>query len=865
LAKWNKPLICNIFNSSVYFGFMLQCDSLTSASNVAGWVAICAAAVSLAGAMLRNRSIYARLGRVLAAVGILAIGLAAGAPSLTLQTPQSAPRSYALVIDGSASIARDEAGFQRTRDQLADRILALVAGFTSNPAETAQAASILFGQSARLLSGFGTLASAAETVSRSDLGTPATASNLAAGLARALNLIAAQGGQGAVLLLSDGWHSGDLPTPLIALAEAQGIPIHVLPFGSSTPETGLLSANLGPDQALGRPSILRINLLGEGTLRAAINGTAQLAQTIPDAGAIQSLRVNLEFAQRGLNYVDLRFTQIETNAGHARRIYALVRGPTQILVYGPAAWLAAEPTAQRQITRAEPRDEIALSDYDAIVIDGLAPDQFNTDFPTRLTAAAGAGSGVFIINGPLRGLPEAPQRIADWEATAIGPILPVNSDALDFVQDPPPRNVLIVIDTSGSMEQGAFLNIAKAVALRIIDALRPVDTLTIMPFASQTLTEFNRNSVDDRAKQAAEAFVRGLRVGGGTSTANAYRRAAALTGNYCHMFLISDAFVDIPSNSLLCTTTLVGVAGQRFPAQMTRNAAEEIISRLSQVPNLVFEAITPELRTTFWRAGPLSPQPVGASPQFTPPDTVNGIALGYARVSANVQTIPASRPPDPILAFQGDDQARGFMTAAYLGDIPASWARTSAGQAAAEAIFARLIGWDDTERYDIRLAQGGAQFTLSITVLGATDFPEALSGSLILADGTVSAIAFSPTRQLGVFSAQFAPTLTAVPQRAKLVIQEPGRAAQIIPLMLPSGGNPALSDNRAGAEMLDYGINSRLFDEITSRTGGVDLRVSQIPMRLPALRHVPDAIWPYLLVIGVILFAISLFLGGTRR
>ena len=89
--------------------------------------------------------------------------------------------------------------------------------------------------------------------------------------------------------------------------------------------------------------------------------------------------------------------------------------------------------------------------YDAVVIDARAPSDFAPDMPQRILDAAASGAGLFIVNGPLRGSVEDMQRLSDWEDTVIGPVLPVNSNPAQYIAAPPKRDILIIVDTSGSM------------------------------------------------------------------------------------------------------------------------------------------------------------------------------------------------------------------------------------------------------------------------------------------------------------------------------------------------------------------------------------------------------------------------------
>ena len=81
---------------------------------------------------------------------------------------------------------------------------------------------------------------------------------------------------------------------------------------------------------------------------------------------------------------------------------------------------------------------------------------------------------------------------------------------------PPPRTLAVVIDTSGSM-QGEKMEQARAAAAFVVSRLRPEDTFNVVAYSS-TVQPFapELQTGEAESRKAAEAFVAGLRAGGGT-------------------------------------------------------------------------------------------------------------------------------------------------------------------------------------------------------------------------------------------------------------------------------------------------------------------------------------------------------------
>jgi Ca-activated chloride channel family protein len=109
-----------------------------------------------------------------------------------------------------------------------------------------------------------------------------------------------------------------------------------------------------------------------------------------------------------------------------------------------------------------------------------------------------------------------------------------------------PREVMIVIDTSGSMD-GPPIAQAQALASVLIDSLRPGDTFNVMAFSGSTNAMAPAPIAGDgTGKQTGKAFVAGLMAGGGTEMGPAIARALATTpGNdrIRLVYFLTDGFV----------------------------------------------------------------------------------------------------------------------------------------------------------------------------------------------------------------------------------------------------------------------------------------------------------------------------------
>jgi Ca-activated chloride channel family protein len=109
-----------------------------------------------------------------------------------------------------------------------------------------------------------------------------------------------------------------------------------------------------------------------------------------------------------------------------------------------------------------------------------------------------------------------------------------------------PREVMIVIDTSGSMD-GPPLAQACALASALIDSLRPTDTFNAMAFSGGTNAMApSAIAADATGKQTGKSFLASLTSGGGTEMGTAILRALATApGNdrIRLVYFLTDGFV----------------------------------------------------------------------------------------------------------------------------------------------------------------------------------------------------------------------------------------------------------------------------------------------------------------------------------
>ena len=873
-------MICAAIDGLTLGDSAFRCTATGAAESSAGVLAVVVAVVAFvwAGACARDRASVA--GSCLCAVAALCLGVAAGLPEVRSIPAKMPVASVVVLLDASESVRRDgDLALDEARAQLAKQLSASIEALSEDSSDAWRGRLMRFGKSPKPVAGPVPIASLPAAIAEAEIDVAADETDIAGGLDAALDAVADEPGSGIVVLVSDGHATRGNLEATLARASGLGVPVHILPVGTEHPRLGLVDSNIGPDQAIGRPTKVRTTVLGDGLLRWNVNGGEIDHMSISDEAdprtngspVPRGASFHTTLTRRGLQFVTLEFGP--TTTLQRAQLYTLVRGPARVLAYGDAPWLDEVDQRRFAIARRSPSDSVDLADYSAIVVDGLAPGDFVAGFADRALRTAEQGTGVMLVNGHLRGDRTEPQRIADWEKTALGPVLPVISDPVWLKSDPPRRDILILIDISGSMEGGGLAQ-AKAVVNRILDNLRPEagDTIAMLGFSDRTTTRFTRVRATSAVVAQAREFLRGLSAGGGTDPTEAIAEANTLSGNHCGLFFVSDGEFPPPAVSPSCYTTAIAVAGGGYPAGFITFGEERRLGHGVVPEKVEFRYFEPEKREIFWLDGAMSPLDNGVRPDMVPGIAIPGLALSHARPEADVMSIHRDRSspaPYPVLAFRTHPSNRSLTTAVHLGDIPAEWAAHEAGRRAAEAVLEALVAWKSPDRWNVDLAQDGDRFELTLTYLGEHPIPDGVDAAIRLENGISQSFRIEPHGERGVFRGEADILLGAIPQKARLILDERGPndivPPQHIPALLPARSAEEAGTRRIGSEALAFGIDAASLETIRARTGGLDLRESSPSLERSNRIPPPLPIWPWISAAALALFALSLFATKARR
>lgn len=805
------------------------------------------------------------IGAVSISLAALLLALASGQPSLE---PVEAPKGgiIAALVDISDSMTRD-GQFSARLDSLRNAAEDRLSKVPPDDRSAWRALAVAFDGTSEIVSPPGPLPSLLPGIAATPLGRVETGgSNLSRALQTVLDATSDMGLPTEILLMSDGnWLDGTL-SDLIPAIVRRGIRINVLPAGTAAPSAGLVAANLAPSQTAGADARIRTVLRGAGQLSAATPATPE--PVLRRSDGLESfgvpVHVTTRFASRGIRFATLGF-QPDDGPTQTRRLLTTVRGPARVTAYGPAPWLDILPSERFDVARLLPAQGLPESFSDIIVIDAQAATEFAPEFPSRLAAAVSAGSGLFLINGRHVGSLEDPTLMAGWEETDIGPLLPVNSDGREVLRDHPPREVVIVIDASGSMD-GGRLQTAKGLANRVINALRPIDKVEVIRFAEDMSVRMPMSFATPSGQSRAINAVNAISAGGGTDPKSVLKYAAKFAGNYCGIFFISDGDFNTAPNPPGCFTTVfeINEGGLLRNPHLARLGDVQPIRTGSALSRIAFKYLEPEPRTETFRPGSFIPVATTDTPELVPPLPVDGLAISYPRVDAERIAIHEDLPADPVVAFRRDIENPLAHTGVFMSAIPARWANAPQGRTALTAYMERLLGWSDPDLFAFEFAATGDRLTLSITPVDARVPADAtLSAVIVLQDGREMALTPEPSQRTGRFSGSVSLPPGPEPADGLLLIRVGGEVSQRVPISLPPRSPPGSAD--ASSEAWSFGVDHDRLRNLATLTGGQVLSGADFdhdPIAVADPRRTP--VHPPIIVASLILFALGLWSGGGR-
>lgn len=773
-----------------------------------------------------GRSAFAPLAAILAA---LLLAMAAGRPAYVHARSESV--DHIIVLVDQSESARRQAAERTDRIQMAANHLTALG---ERHRDRLVVSIVDFAATTRLRLDRGSVEAASNLLlddrpaeDLSDGG-----SDLGAALAEAKRLASREPDGDVVTLISDG---NDTVVGLDEVAQSSaGSPsVFIWPVDAGAPAEGIVSGYLPAIVESGSEPILRL-VFDPGAasendiwnLKLNRNGTeiALSDDTIETEGGRKDLQIPVAFDGRGLQFVEVAITAGDRS--FTQRLFTLVRSPIKVAGVGETGFLSSLPADKFTVTNRSASDLERIADYDVVVLGG----QDAGDVPTSLVeglaqGVSTGGLGLLLVNGPMRGTVEDPTVVQSYADTPLDLLLPVSPDPKFLLEDPPPRDIIVLVDTSGSMFPDGQRAAARAIN-DILAYMRPIDMIQIVSFGGR---KSGKIEGDEQGKTEIRRFVAGLSQGDASDVARAFDIALENAGNYTSVFLITDGEVkdyDFARAGLSFYYLEYGFGGISNPGIASAARATQILteSGLSFTP----ESFEPEEKTEFFAPGRILPKTVKAFDGIAPDVPTNGVALSYPREDADVALVSDGPDGEPVLAFRRDRSLGGGQTAAFLSAFDGAWTNGQAGRRSLEAIIAKLAEWSDRSRYDIRVSDRGSDVVIRITIL-STDrnmaLPESIVATLVGETGNAGVTLRPVNGTEGVFEGRIRLPVrsdeAAEPLTGLLVLEETGSGSantkQSIPFQLPNARRSTGMDMREAAS---FGVDRLGLERLAGETAG---------------------------------------------
>jgi len=811
------------------------------------------------------------------AIAAVFLAIALSAPTLVRRGTRGSFHVVAL-LDVSDSMARAQGGLARARAIASARLRKATA--SADPNATAQVLTfrsdvVAFGRTAPLRRMADRLDEMTESAFAVGPGT-----NIASGLVSAGEAIERAGGRGAVVLVSDGNETDGDGLAAAADLAARGIAVHVLPMAAGAPALGILSANLPAYVDAGSETYVR-GVLGNaaGARQAATlalsahavsngrpNGDAFETRRAIDVAGRQwaQFRTPLFFAQPGLQFVDVAVND------QRRRLFTNVERAPRVLAIGDDRWTGAFPAGAIQAVRTDPSalgPSESIEDFDAVVIDGVPASAFGPGVLARIAnAVSSRKTGLFLANGRHAGSPLSATTLMSYDDTPLEPLLPLVSEARARQGGPPPRHVVMLMDTSGSM-CGGPLTTAQQIAVSIVNRyLRPHDLLDLMAFTTSASARLTDEPMTPQGKARAMDEIRRMSCDGGTDPQEALQQLAARRLKNCGLLFFSDGgFGQLRQLSQYrpdCRTTVFGIRPEPF-------SANEPMSALGD-PIHVDEGFDPQrIKIPYFDQDAKNHffEPGGYTALSMKHVLPSGFAMdvpeipfeGTATTSPKDEVVPVAVRPkltDPVLAYRESGTANvGELTTA----IPPAWTARADGRAAIRQWIEAVLPSVSSRRYTFQLAQQGNDLEIDIALAPEGNrLPEVERIDASIEMPGAPPIDVSVRRDEEA-PAAFRARLTLPPSdraiEATLVLKESGPGALVRPqriAMLVPPRQP-LSGRRV-AESFSAGLNEPLLRAIAQAGGGSYDAVERITGDRTLVAAGRIDLWPFAAALGCLAY-----------
>ncbi len=788
-----------------------------------------------------------------------------------------------VLLDVSDSIMRSEMGWPAVKREISRRVASGIAAMPEEYAENGTVGILTFQDrtaSAVRSASLDQFDVLLDNLTRDDFAS-GDGTNLARALAAAKRRLTQKGGWGALVLASDGNETSGSANEVAKELGRKGMPVHVIPLEGGASQLAIASANLSGKARSGEKTLLRGSLRNNGdqaldaglslNLHSGRGGEREVshAQSVLP-GQWARFRWPVTFSGSGLQFVDM--TLEAGREKQKRRFYTqVVRPPKCLSIGGDHSWANAFSKEEATVVEISPEalGTADLQDMDAVVIGGVSASRFaRADLERLANLVESEGKGLFLINGFHRGPPEQKTVLMSYIDTPLENLLPVSSRPRPFNYEPPSRQVVILIDNSGSMG-GRRMQMAKEIALHIVaNLLREKDKLDLITFSTGANHLIRDLAMNDRGKNAAVRAIQSIFASGGTDPANALELIGNRKMEACGLIFISDGGFDHLTYRPDCRATVFAIDQHQVPKTSPLwELADPFPVPVSFEPGgIEIPYFEPDTRDKYFEQGEFRPLDLNAAlprnlrlPVSALP--ISGAAISYLREDALLNAV---RPKftDPVLAYR--DTAFGSVGVFTSGLSPV-WV-DGPGRENVKAWIERILPFTAGDRYQFQLEDLGdfIEMKLSLTQSDPLARIAGLNARIFEKDGGKTDVSLAPhPTDPGVFLGRIQVERKEEDRHVLLEITESGPDAsarpQRIPLVIPRQGEQVSA--KKVAEAFTHGSNRELLARIARHTGGL----YDPPQGSAFLGKTPSSsrklyLWPHLSIMALFCYLLAIVL-----
>jgi len=582
------------------------------------------------------------------------------------------------------------------------------------------------------------------------------ATDLSAALSTALSLIPPDHA-GKIVALTDGNENrGSALAQAPALA-ARGVRLDTVPLPSPLKREALIDKVEVPSRVkIGEPFTARVvtRSLNPQTGRITLRRDGRPvgpARVVELRKGRRAFEFNASIDRPGFFRLDATLetdprqdTLAENNRGLA---FVSVRGRPQVLYVGrapeSARFLQAALRSQRIDVHyvppgAMPSSAAALQRYDAVVLSDVPRDFFSDAQLAAMQAATrDFGVGFTMVGG------ENSFGLGGYRQTVIEDVLPVSLD-IRKMQRFPPVSVALVIDRSGSMEEGGGrgrrkIDLAIEASIRAVQALKPGDKVAVVTFTGTAEVQVPLTPVEDAARVIGR--ISAIGPGGGTSVysgaALAYETIQADPNPIKHIILVTDGISNDPDygpliarlkhRKISVTGIVIGAGTGAAQGNTIAWVAQQtggrfyMVDAAADIPRIYVQEVE-RISSRPLVEEPFQPQPTFLAAERMPDIRWEALPplLGYNVVQAKptADLLVQSHRRDPVMATWRYGLGRSM---AFTSDDRNKWAAQWLGWSGFGRFWAEAVRW--TMRsfapadFDARVALEGSRGRITVSAV----------------------------------------------------------------------------------------------------------------------------------------------------